>query len=65
MTPAPRATPTPPQVPPPACRFPTGTGTCGATATHELPAGAASNADPMPLCDTHAQRFLGAAGRLP
>jgi hypothetical protein len=63
MTPAPRSTAR--QAEPVACRFPTGTGTCGATATHELPAGAASNADPMPLCDTHAQRFLGAAGRLP
>jgi hypothetical protein len=62
MTPAPRAAaPAQPTPAPQTCAFPVGSAVCGDPATHELPAGAASNADPLPLCDTHARRFLGAA----
>lgn len=46
---------------PPPCGFTIGDSTCGQPATHELPVGSASNSDPLPLCDLHAPRFLGAA----
>jgi hypothetical protein len=44
---------------PPRCAF----GAYGhdAPATHLLPVGMASNAEPLPLCAQHAPRFLGAA----
>ena len=51
--------------PPTPCGFPIGAGVCGEAATCELPAGAGTNSEPMPLCPIHAPRFLGAAGPLP
>lgn len=51
--------------PPPACVYPIAERECGEPATAQLPVGYASNSEPMPLCDLHARRFLGAAVALP
>lgn len=59
MTPAPR------KATPPPCGYPIGETTCGQPATEQLPVGYASNVDPIPLCEVHALRFLGAAQNLP
>lgn len=48
-----KRTPTP-------CGYPIAESTCGKPATQQLPVGMASNAQPIPLCDLHAPRFLGA-----
>jgi hypothetical protein len=49
------STNTPP--PKPACGFVVAGRVCGGLATRQLPAGAAGNPQPLPLCDLHAVRF--------
>jgi hypothetical protein len=63
MPPAARASGTPaaPKPPPTPCGYVVGEEPCKRPSTHTLPAGAASNSDPIPLCDEHAGRYLGAA----
>lgn len=65
MTPNPRKPNGVPVAAPLSCAYPIGTGHCAEPATRQLPVGYASNADPMPLCGLHAQRFLGATIPLP
>jgi hypothetical protein len=57
MTPAARK-------PAPGCGYPIGGGVCGEPASQQLPVGYASNSEPMPLCEGHARRFLGATVKL-
>jgi hypothetical protein len=53
-----------PAPPTPTCGYPIGNGSCGKPATQQLPIGYASNSDPIPLCDGHSLRFLGATVNL-
>jgi hypothetical protein len=62
VTPAARKPAAPPA---PTCGYPIHDGTCGQPATQQLPVGYASNSDPIPLCEGHSLRFLGATTAIP